>query len=42
MFETMTRLLLAAGILIGTTYLPVLSQALIATQAAPQGAVSLA
>jgi hypothetical protein len=34
MFDTITRLLLSAGILIGTTYLPVLSQALVASQAA--------
>jgi hypothetical protein len=34
MFETITRLLLSAGILIGTTYLPVLSQALVASPAA--------
>ncbi len=34
MFDTITRLLLSAGILIGTTYLPMLSQALVASQVA--------
>ena len=36
MLDVIARLLLSAGILVGTTYLPVLSQAVTAAPAAPQ------